>query len=312
MPWKNYNPKQAMPKHYDLLSDWGATIPTSDDIAWEYNPKHNWVYNKLAIAQSQNIPCGPVGTEPTEYPIIIKPITNLSGGGVGAFVCPTKEEYQKVTYLAGFFWSRYLFGEHYSIDLIIVEGSIKFTITFIGEKLQLGLFDYWYLASIPASTLIYLQQWVSRYLSDYTGCVNVEVLNNTIIEAHLRFGDLDRLGDADLLESIHILYNANKWVYNKDLPKEFYIAALFAQHDKSFNINPTLANYIFDDLTYFQLDSSNIEPMGKPIIGQRIALFCDTSLEKVTKARNIAIALFTPDIDGKYIDTLNNYKYLKL
>jgi hypothetical protein len=311
MPWRNYNPKAAMPAHYYDLADWGIVIPTSDEVAWVVNSKYNWVYNKLSIAQSQNIPCGPLGTEPTEYPVIIKPITNLYGGGVGAFLCHSPEQYASIKHNAGYFWSRYLFGDHYSIDLIVVDGKIELDVTFIGEKLQLGLFDYWYLAKTPTLTLHTLQEWVQKHLPKYTGCLNVEVIDNVIIEAHLRFGDLDRLGDKDLLNAIHVLYNSGKWSYNKKLPENFYIAALFGQHNTAFNINVALANYLFSSLTYFQLDSSEIEPMGKPIHGQRIALFCDKSLEAVTTARNIAIALITPDIDGKYIDPLTNYIQLK-
>lgn len=312
MPWKNYNPKEAMPQQYSTLSDWGAIIPTSDEVAWVMNKKHSWIYNKLAIAQSQDIPCGPTGTYPTEYPVIVKPITNLSGGGVGAFVCHSVEQYNSIKHIAGYFWSRYNFGEHYSTDLIVVKGVIQFDITFIGQKLQLGLFDYWYLTKLPESTVEVLQAWVLANLPTYTGCLNLEVIDNIIIEAHLRFGDLDRIGDTDLLEAIHILYNTGKWVYNKKLPEEFYIAALFGQHDVNFNINTTLANYLFRHLTYFQLDSSGIEPMGNPMYGQRLALFCDRSLEAVTTARNIAIALFNQDIDGRYVHPLTNYVQLKV
>lgn len=311
MPWKTYNPKIAMPAAYKSLSDWGLTIPTSDEVAWITNPKHNWVYNKLSIAKSQNLPCGPLGTYPTEYPVIVKPIMNLDGGGVGAVVCHNIQEYESVKHLAGYFWSRYLFGTHYSVDLIILNGEIQLDITFIGEKLQLGLFDYWYLDKTPASVFVSLQEWVSKHLSDYTGCLNVEVLDNSIIEAHLRFGDLDRLGDTGLLESIHSLYNAKKWVYNESLPTSFYIAALFGQPNTNFTINQTLSNYLFKDLTYFQIDFVDQNRMGSPNNGQRLAIFCGHSLEAVTEARNVAIALITPSIHGKYTDVLTNYINLR-
>lgn len=301
-----------MPRQYAEVSDWGLVIPTSDEIAWTVNPKYRWVYNKLDIALSQGIPAAPLGVDPTEYPVIIKPITNLSGGGVGAFICHNEEQYQKYKHIPGYFWSRYQFGTHYSVDLIVLNGEIKLDITFIGEKLQLGLFDYWYLTSISPSTLIVLQDWITKYLPKYTGCLNVEVINDVIIEAHLRFGDLDRIGDPELLEAIHVLYNANKWVYNGTLPSEFYIAALFGQHGVQFNLNTMLTNYLFSDLVYYQLENSGIEPMGQPIFGQRIALFCDNSIDKVTRARNIAIALVKPDIDGKFTDPLHNYIMLKV
>lgn len=312
MPWKNYNPKLAMPNHYKYLSDWGRVIPTSDEIAWTTNPKHNWVYNKLQVAISQNLPAGPTGTDPTTYPVIIKPITNLHGGGVGAVLCHNEQQYQEYKSLAGYFWSKYLFGTHYSTDLIVVNGEIMFDVSFIGEKLQLGLFDYWKLAPTNKNTLHKLQAWVTNNLATYTGCLNVETLDDYIIEAHLRMGDIDRLGDTGLLEAIHVLYNANRWVYTDSIPDEFYISALFGQHNKQFSINSTLANFLFKSLVYFQLDQSNVEEMGKPVKGQRLALFCDHSLNKTIDARNIAIALFNPEIDGSFVQPLTGYINLRI
>lgn len=312
MPWKNYNPKLAMPNYYKYLSDWGSVIPTSDEVAWTTNPKHNWVYNKLQVALSQKLPAGPIGTDPTTYPVIIKPITNLYGGGVGAILCHNAEQYSQYKNLAGYFWSKYLFGTHYSTDLIVVKGKIVFDVSFIGEKLQLGLFDYWKLAPTNKNTLYKLQSWVDNNIPDYTGCLNVETLDDYIIEAHLRMGDIDRLGDTGLLEAIHVLYNANRWVYTDSIPDEFYISALFGQHNKQFSINSTLAKFLFKSLVYFQLDQNNIEEMGSPVKGQRLALFCDHSLDKTIEARNIAIALFNPEIDGSFVQPLTGYINLRI
>ena len=62
---------------YDKLSTDGVLIPTTDDIAYTINRDFRWAYNKLTITQMQNIPCGPVGTLPTEYPVCVKPMMNL-------------------------------------------------------------------------------------------------------------------------------------------------------------------------------------------------------------------------------------------
>ena len=39
-------------------------ITTEDSDAWQWYPAHRWVYDKLAIAQSQGIEAGPHGTKP--------------------------------------------------------------------------------------------------------------------------------------------------------------------------------------------------------------------------------------------------------
>jgi hypothetical protein len=236
----------------------------------------------------------------------------MYGGGVGAFACHNAIEYSKIT-TPGMFWSPFQIGEHYSIDLFLKHGLVQQpVIVFRGEKLQLGMFDYWELVELPRETYLKIKSWAESNLAGYTGCLNVEVINDVIIEAHLRFGDIDRLGDTELLESIHCLYNASSWTYNKDITRNFYIAALFGQPDTKFSINETLAKEIFSHLPYYFFDKPGPEKMGNPIHGQRIALFCGNTLEEVCRARNIAIAMFKPTIHGKYTDALTNFVDLRI
>lgn len=312
MPWETYDPKLAMTKAYELLSTWGEPIPTTDTYAYSfYGPTLNWVYNKLKICESQNIPCGPVGTEPTEYPVIIKPIINLWGGGNSIKIAHDQEQYASIK-TAGLFWSPFHIGTHYSIDLIVLNGIVQDTFCFRGEKLQLGMFDYWELTKeYPDSIYNYVVTWVETNLRGYTGCVNLEVIGNYITEVHLRIGDIDRLGSIALMESIHILYNAKSWVnIDLEIPDTFYIAALFAQPNKTFTINEKLTDTLFKHLEYYQIDTAD-GMHSNPPAGSRLAVFCDESLEAVCEARNVAIALFTPDIDGKYTDCLLNFEDLR-
>ena len=37
-------------------------IPTDDPEAWEWNPAHRWVFDKLQVALSQGLAAGPHGT----------------------------------------------------------------------------------------------------------------------------------------------------------------------------------------------------------------------------------------------------------
>ena len=59
-------------------------IATDDFDAWPWYPKHNWIYDKLRIAQSQGFNSGPHGVMPPAFPVFSKPITNLKGMGVGS------------------------------------------------------------------------------------------------------------------------------------------------------------------------------------------------------------------------------------
>ena len=82
MPFIGYDPKVL--KCYEELKDPVVDIPATDDSAWLYYKNENWIYNKLNIALSQNIECGPIGVIPTNYPVVVKPIYNMFGGGIDA------------------------------------------------------------------------------------------------------------------------------------------------------------------------------------------------------------------------------------
>ena len=48
-------------------------IPTDDPDCYRLYPRHRWIYNKLFVAESQGLACGPHGLEPTTYPVFSKP-----------------------------------------------------------------------------------------------------------------------------------------------------------------------------------------------------------------------------------------------
>lgn len=310
MPWKNHNPIELMSEFYSDLSSDGVLIPTTDEVAYMHFYEYRNFYNKMDICDTQNIPHGPIGTRPTQYPVVMKPIINLKGGGVGSFVVHHEEQYNTVNF-PGLFWSPFQLGEHYSIDLILSNGTVVDHYCMRGEKLQHGMFDYWELIECPEQTYRYVHSWAEEWFEDYTGCLNVEVINDVIIECHLRMGDIDRFGDHDLMQAIHHLYNTGDWYYNGDRTTQFYLAALFAQYGESFSINQNLCDEIFDYLTYYQIDDPKFFTENPPT-GQRLAIFCGETLEDVTDARNIAISLFSPDIEGKYTDALTNFRDLRI
>ena len=58
-----------------------ANIPTEDSDAWQWYPAHRWVYDKLAVALSQNLEAAPHGVAPPRFPVFSKPIVNLKRHG---------------------------------------------------------------------------------------------------------------------------------------------------------------------------------------------------------------------------------------
>jgi hypothetical protein len=110
-PWRTqYFERVACPA--DVL------IPTEDSDAWLWNPRHRWIYDKLAIALSQNLAAAPHGVAPPSYPVFSKPIYNLKGmGAVGgrtaSRICHDLPA-RSVGRRAG--------GDHVSSDLAVVDG----------------------------------------------------------------------------------------------------------------------------------------------------------------------------------------------
>ena len=314
MTWETYNPVQRMFSHYEgQVRDDGVLIPTTDEVAWKHHWQHRWIYNKLEVAQSQGLACGIVPTEPTEFPVVVKPIYNLMGGSINVQVCHNMEEYNKIVD-PGCFWSPFHFGDHHSIDLILLDGKIVEMFSFHGEKLQFGAFDLWSLNDDETDDelLELVDPWVEEFMSGYTGCLNLEVIGDYIIEAQLRMGDIDRFGDHELMQAIWTLHNEHRWEYKRNewTPTEFYLAALFAQPHKHFNINFDLFDYIVGDaLVYYQIDDPDMYHTNPPH-GNRVAIFCDYELDNVVWARNICAAMMKPDIDGKYLQPLTGYKEL--
>ena len=84
-------------------------IPTDDPLAYELNPRHRWVYNKLLVAKSQGLACGTHAATPQHFPVFSKPITNLRGMGMGSRVLHNVAEFHDLR-AEDHFWSAYLTG----------------------------------------------------------------------------------------------------------------------------------------------------------------------------------------------------------
>src|SRR5271154_2952747 len=98
-----------------------VNVPTEDSDGWEWYPRERWVYDKLAVAQSQGIAAAPHGVMPPSFPVFSKPIVNLRGMGIGSRVIASADEYRAVM-APGHFWMELLRGEHVSSDVAVENG----------------------------------------------------------------------------------------------------------------------------------------------------------------------------------------------
>src|SRR5256885_7665869 len=85
-PWREqYFERVRCPK--------GVVIPTDDGDAYDLFPQERWVYNKLLIAESQNLRCAPHGLVPPQFPVFSKPIYNMRGMGAGSCIIRSLEQW---------------------------------------------------------------------------------------------------------------------------------------------------------------------------------------------------------------------------
>jgi hypothetical protein len=194
-----------------------SNIIANDIDSWtnDRNLKKNnrKIYNKLWLIEKQNIDCGPIGTSPKNYPIIIKPIINLYGMSRGfKKIDSTKEYYENQ--LDGFFWMPYYNGKQYTIDLILDNGQIIGIYALESIPNINGTFKYHvyrpnYILSKNK------KDFIENNFKDYSGPMNIEIIDDVIIEGHLRFnGDL-YLYDLDFLKTVSLLIERKEYDKSK-------------------------------------------------------------------------------------------------
>ncbi len=217
-----------------------ANIPTEDSDAWLWNCAHRWVYDKLAVALSQDLDAGPHGTPPPRFPVFSKPIINLKGMGVGSRVLHSEAEYQQ-HYAPGHFWMTLLEGRHVSSDIAIVDGEPRWWRHVTGKPAGEGTFDYWTVhAAREADLEARCGAWVRRHLAGYTGMLNLETIGGTIIEAHLRFADQwPDLYGAGWIEALVRLYENGCWDFYDGDRSEGYSVVLFGPKGRRYRHPPS-------------------------------------------------------------------------
>lgn len=208
-----------------------VNIPTEDGDAYRWYPSYRWVYNKLLIAESQGLACGPHGIEPDAFPVFSKPIYNMRGMGAGSRIIRSAKEY-RTAMRPGHMWMELLSGDHVSSDVAVVGGEARWSRHAIGHPLEGGMFDHWVVEAEHRPELESgLGDWVARNLPGYTGMANFETIGGRIIEGHLRFSDQwPDLYGAGWLDALVGLYADGEWNYADDDRRTGYSVVLFGAH----------------------------------------------------------------------------------
>ena len=193
-------------------------FPINDISAYLTFDDYQIIYNKLFLSQIQNLDSNPIPIVPLKFPVVIKPIINLNGMSKGFYKINSEEEYNKLCLnknLAGYFYQSYLSGTQYNYDIIIRNGKILDYFCTISYPLEDGMFDYHEYIPKKKSKPISKKniKILEDLLEDYSGFINVEIIDDFIIEAHLRLnGDMFIFSDTDCLKLVNF-YLTN--VYDK-------------------------------------------------------------------------------------------------
>ena len=216
-------------------------IPTDDPDCWGLFPEHRWIYNKLRVAETQGLPCGPHGAMPVSFPVFSKPITNLKGMGTGSIAIGSAEEMAD-HHQPGHMWMQLLVGDHVSTDCVVLDGNVHWIRHASGTSGPGGTFKFWKIEAIHKPQLEKMMaNWVKRHMRGYHGIINFETIDGYIIEAHLRFADqwCDLYG-AGWVEALVKLYADQVWNFDDTVRHVGFSVPLFARHGGKFR-HPSLA-----------------------------------------------------------------------
>ena len=299
-PWREqYFEKVLCPE--DVL------IPTDDEHAYEFFPDHRWIYNKLAICDTQGIAGAPHGVPPTTFPVFSKPIYNMHGMGIGGRLIESAAELDMNLH-AGHMWMTAFQGEHVSSDAIVIGGEAQWWRHTVGKTLGAGVFDYWTLLAEGRPEIEeYGGNWLRKHLKGYSGAINMETIGGKIIEVHLRFADQwPDLYGAGWLESVVDLYQNRRWRYQDTDRREGYSVVLFGPHGVPYT--PPPASLVQEICARPHISSAQItfhedipaDQHAMPPGGFRLAIVNCWNLESGLQAReDLALTFWTTQRLGK-------------
>ncbi len=278
-------------------------IPTDDPDSWAWYPAHRWIYDKLKVAESQGLVCGPHGVMPERFPVFSKPMTNLKGMGIGSRVIGSAEEFDH-GYAPGHMWMELLAGDHVSTDCAVADGTVRWLRHANGVPWTAGTFKYWTIEAAARPALErYLSDWVARHMAGYTGMMNFETIGGRIIETHLRFADqwCDLYGEG-WIEALIGLYAKGRWDFPDNARREGYSVPLFASHGSIFRHPPlALQRHIraLPHVTSLQItfhEAKDPADHAMPPGGFRLGIINCTDLKAGLAARRELASAFPPDL----------------
>lgn len=211
-PWTNFISKKVADFDYQ---------------AYKKYRLHNYVYDKLWVAQSQGVRCGLLENfsgDGVEYPIFIKPRWgHKSATSKNCFKIKNKNELKKYRHIPEMMWSEFYNNKEQMTDYFLLDGEIQHQVTYLYSDKQYGsIGDIWKFISPKSKPPREITEWVIKNMDGFTGPCNIQYRGNKIIEVSLRLARggayiLNTKNDA-LIDNINYLVEDGIW-YDK-LDKE--------------------------------------------------------------------------------------------
>lgn len=193
-------------------------LPMFDKRAYHLYPKYNFVYDKLWVAQSQDLSCGTIESiQPTSsinYPIFIKPRWgHKSASSKNCFKINDYHHLKKYQHLSDMMWSTYIEGVENMTDFLLVNGNIVYDISYNYSQEQNGYTECYKVISPDLKPPPHIVNWVKHHMVGYSGVVNVQYRGKYIIEAGLRLARggayIQSTGNDNLVRMINQVYEYN-------------------------------------------------------------------------------------------------------
>tara|TARA_B100002051_G_scaffold274511_1_gene315854 strand:+ start:1249 stop:2400 length:1152 start_codon:yes stop_codon:yes gene_type:complete len=171
-------------------------VPVYDSACFESYPDHNFVYDKLWVASSQGIEAGTLvdlyglpESEQPSFPIFVKPRWgHKTSGSKHCLKVSNRNELPSLNDAAknDLMWSGFIAGREGMTDFVLVDGRTVYQMTHVYSPEQHSFADVWKLTSPSNRPPAPVEAWVAQNMTGFTGIVNVQYRDETIIEVGLR------------------------------------------------------------------------------------------------------------------------------
>ena len=198
-------------------------MPDFDIQAFRKYRNHNFVYDKLYIAQSQGIRSGTLSevvksnNKNLEFPIFIKPrYGHKSASSKNCYKIKNFNELKNYENIPEMMWSEFINETEGMTDFFLYEGRIVHQITYEYSTTQHGVVaDDWKKISSSNKPPNEITNWVNENMKNFTGPCNVQYRGTKIIEVGLRLARggayIYSTDNPVLIKSINQLVDDNSW-----------------------------------------------------------------------------------------------------